>query len=421
MSRDRLAAPDTGRLPESDPRHFGWRVVALCFVVAMFAWAFGFYGHGVFLAELQRTRGLDPAVLALSSTGYYLVSAVLVAFVPDALARFGPRVCVLAGVASLCAAAWGLAYATAPGHVIAAYGVMSIAWTTMSVGAIVAMVGPWFDVKRGLATSLALTGASLAGVLLIPALLWAIGRFGFATAVLGLAGAAVVCVGPLAIAYGRRPPPRAPSPASTASAAVRGPTRAQRLRDPHFWSFTGPFAIAQMAQVGFLVHEIAALRPLIGTALAGLAVSLTTGSAIVGRLTLATCVDRLDARRTSAWSMATQAGALAVVAWAPASTPVLLGACMLFGASIGNLVTLPAAIAQRELAAEAYGPVVALSAAVCQFVFALGPGLLGLLAGVAGYGIAIGAFAALYAGAAIAVALLRPRAPSGAAAPSVTR
>ncbi|MCU0869098.1 MAG: MFS transporter, partial [Burkholderiales bacterium] len=174
-----------------------------------------------------------------------------------------------------------------------------------------------------------------------------------------------------------------------------------------------PFAVAQMAQVGFLVHEIAALEPHVGRATAGLAVSLTTGSAIVGRLTLALFVDRLDPRRVTAVSMASQAAALAVLAAAPPSPLLLLAACAVFGASIGNMVTLPAAIAQREFAPTAYAPVVALCAAVCQFVFALGPGLLGVLAATrGGYALALGVAAACYAGAAVAV-LRRP--------PAVTR
>jgi hypothetical protein len=32
----------------------GWRVVILCFVMALVCWGLGFYGHGFYLAELRR-------------------------------------------------------------------------------------------------------------------------------------------------------------------------------------------------------------------------------------------------------------------------------------------------------------------------------------------------------------------------------
>ena len=41
-------------IDESSPRYAGWRVVAACFMVAMFCWGFGLYSHGVYLAELNR-------------------------------------------------------------------------------------------------------------------------------------------------------------------------------------------------------------------------------------------------------------------------------------------------------------------------------------------------------------------------------
>src|SRR2546429_2751962 len=38
---------------ESSLRYDGWRVTAVCFVVAMFCWGFGLYSHGIYLAELH--------------------------------------------------------------------------------------------------------------------------------------------------------------------------------------------------------------------------------------------------------------------------------------------------------------------------------------------------------------------------------
>src|ERR1700722_5104084 len=42
---------------ETSPRYAGWRVVLACFLVALFIFGFGLYGHGVYVAELQRLRG----------------------------------------------------------------------------------------------------------------------------------------------------------------------------------------------------------------------------------------------------------------------------------------------------------------------------------------------------------------------------
>ena len=44
-------------IDESSARYDGWRIVAVCFLVATFGWGLGFYGQSVYLAELHRLQG----------------------------------------------------------------------------------------------------------------------------------------------------------------------------------------------------------------------------------------------------------------------------------------------------------------------------------------------------------------------------
>src|SRR5215469_10813405 len=101
-----LSVPDRSETTdETSPRHAGWRVVAACFAVALYAWGFGFYGHGIYLVELQRTHGWPASLIAGASTAYYLFSALLVIFVSEAVRALGPRRFILAGIACLAASA----------------------------------------------------------------------------------------------------------------------------------------------------------------------------------------------------------------------------------------------------------------------------------------------------------------------------
>ena len=65
------------------------------------------------------------------------------------------------------------------------------------------------------------------------------------------------------------------------------------------------------AQVGFIVHLIAFLDPVIGRGGAATAVALLTAMAVVGRVLFSTVIDRLNQRLASALSFASQAVALA--------------------------------------------------------------------------------------------------------------
>jgi MFS family permease len=105
---------------ESSPRYPGWRVVFACFVMAALVWGFGFYGHGFYLAELQRRHGWPAALISGASTLYYLVSALLVVFSADAMRRFGVRACVLTGAFALAGSVAALPFVEAPWQVVAA-------------------------------------------------------------------------------------------------------------------------------------------------------------------------------------------------------------------------------------------------------------------------------------------------------------
>ena len=57
----------------------------------------------------------------------------------------------------------------------------------------------------------------------------------------------------------------------------------------------------------------------------------------------------------------------------------LIAACALFGFSVGNLITLPALIVQREFDPRSFGVLVSLITAINQVTYAFGPGVVGLL------------------------------------------
>src|SRR5262249_19638665 len=89
-------------------------------------------------------------------------------------------------------------------------------------------------------------------------------------------------------------------------------------------------------------------------------------------------VDRLDARRAASANFLWQIGALAVLI--AATGPAMLAAgCIAYGLGVGNMITFPGQIVQREFPARHFPRVVSLAMGVCQYAFAFGPGLLGWL------------------------------------------
>ena len=159
--------------------------------------------------------------------------------------------------------------------------------------------------------------------------------------------------------------------------------RAQAFRDLGFLSVSIAFALVLFAQVGFIVHLISFLDSVTGRDRAALAVAVLTAMAVVGRVLFSTVIDRLNQRLASAISFVSQAVALAIIINLH-NDIALIAACALFGFSVGNLITLPSLIVQREFDPRSFGVLVSLITAINQITSAFGPGVIGLLRDMSG-------------------------------------
>ena len=383
-------APDTSPSHETSLRYAGWRVVLACFIMAMFLFGFGLYGQSVYLAELRRLNGWTAGLISGASTLSLLLSNILATFTNELAARLGHRRLVLLGVAALAASTTLLALATSPWQLYAAFILMAFGWIGMGMIVIAAIVSLWFVRRRGLALSLAFTGASAGGVIVTPLLLLLVERLGFPAAMLTATAIMVAVLVPVVVGWislpsdGDRFEPRPATGSQHQAASAPGEiSRADLMRRAAFWTISIPFALGLLAQVGFIVHQIALLEPKVGYASAGVAVSMMTFAAIVGRLGLGMVADRFAPRLVAAGSLVSQAAALLIILQAD-SVSTILAASALFGFSVGNLVTLPPLIMHREFDAASFVVVMGLSNAISGTIGALGPVLVGLVRGWSG-------------------------------------
>ena len=369
---------------ESSLHYRGWRVVLACFLMAFFMFGFGLYGQGVYLVELQRAHGWPGTLVSAASTFSFLLTSILVIFTDDLLARIGLRALILCGLTALGASTALLGVMQSPWQLYLAYALMSVGWTGMGSVVIATVLNSWFARRRGLALSLAFNGATFGGIILVPVLLALSSSVGFRSAMLAATIVMVVLVLPVVVVFTGWPVEVSPN----AAAGISGGTAARHSRkellaNALFWTMVLPIAIALLAQMGFIIHQVTFLEPLIGRASAGLAVTVMAAMAVVGRLTLGLFVDRLDPRIACAASMTSQAAALLVLLQSQ-SPAVLLMCCAVYGFSIGNMITFPPLIIQREIGSTAFAAAMGLGTSISGIVSAFGPGIVGLVRSASG-------------------------------------
>lgn len=367
---------------------FGWWVVACTFLIAVWGSGLGLYGLSVYLVVLQERNGWSASTVAFGIAGYFLIGAALMTGLGTTMGRLGPRRTVLLGIGAMAAGVFGLTWVTQVWQLYLAFAVMAVGWATMSNPTVNMLLAPWFERRRGLAVSLALTGATSGGMIVAPLLVPVIGAVGFRA---GVGIAALVMLSTLVpfafLTLGRTPANLgvfpdggtvAPQTHTVQTSGQRRAGRAEAIRTQRFWTLSVGFAFAMAAQVGLLTHLVAYLAPFHGKGIAALALSVVTLSALITRIASGALVDRYDRRLVACAWIAVQA--LGVLCLMGAESPVAMYAgCVLFGSGVGSVTTLPHLLVHREFRPDQFAGVVGLVSAILQVTFAFSPGLLGAL------------------------------------------
>jgi MFS family permease len=392
-------------------RYHGWWVVVCCFAIALYGWGFGFYGLALYLVALHKAWNWTPTQISSAITFYYIVGAFLVMQVGDLIHKHGARPVVLAGSGLMALGVAGLTLVREPWQLYVAVAVMIPGWAAMGGGAINTIIAQWFNRRRGWAASLALNGATCAGLIFAPSLAWAIDTMGFAPACLAAIVVMLLTLWPLVavVLRPRRSGEHDVGDEETTTTAQTGEpmSRAELLRQPRYLTMVGAFSLGLLAQISFIAHQVAFLEPALGLKGAGWAVSVSALSALVGRISVGLIIDRVDRRGASAAVLCVQIVSMIVLLGSQSVVGLYVG-CILFGFGVGNLITLPGLIVQQEFPRRDFARAVSLNVAITQLVAAIGPSILGILHDLSGdYRTSLIACLVLEAAAA-ALVLIRP-------------
>ncbi|MFO1085217.1 MAG: MFS transporter [Reyranellaceae bacterium] len=365
--------------------YYGWRIVAVCLIAALFANALGLFGAGVYLQVLVETKHWSTSAVSSAITLLYITSALLLVPVGSSIARVGPKPIFALGAVALAIAVAAIGQVTQPWQAYLVFLAMGVGWACLSTTAVATTLAPWFERHQGRAVSIASLGASVGGLLGAPLLLFGTARLGFAATTASAAVLALVVVLPLALFVMKRRPEDLsllPDGASGANSAIAAPSvqwsRRGALRTAALRSVILGFGMGMMVQVGFVTHQVALLSPGLGTAGTSLAVAATAATALLGRLMLARFADQISPRLAAAAMMTAAAGALAAMALSPVP-PVLILGSVLMGATIGNITTLSPIVVRREFGALSFGAVYGIASCAIQLAIGLGPSLYGAL------------------------------------------
>jgi MFS family permease len=399
---------------------YGWWIALACCAVTFVGAGVGVYGPSVFLAALHDEHGWSRGSISLATTCYFLGSGVAGVFIGRWVDEHGPRGLFVAAAVLLAVALLLLGRVTALWQLFPVYLLMAPAMAATANVPVTWLLTRWFVRKRAQALSIAMSGISIGGMLLVPLSVWLIDRWGLDAATLVLAVLVLALILPVALlvirpdpaAMGLAPDGDPPRPAAT-GATFGGPfadwTRREAVRTRAFWVIVAAFTFGLAAQQAFLLHQISYLSDEFGRTTASTVLSATAGASIIGRLALGTVSDRLDKRWMAAACFAVQGLSILAVLHT-GSLPVVYLATLAFGLTMGNSYIMLSLLGAECFGGPSFGAIFGLLSVFVMAGSAFGPFFAGALADSSG-GYMVPFTIAGLTGMAVAVLVLLARRP----------
>ncbi|MGB8649467.1 MAG: MFS transporter [Mycobacteriales bacterium] len=360
----------------------GWRVVAAVCVLLTCVSGFGFYSLAVYVHALTADGSFSLTTVSRASSAYLLTTGLAGVAVASLLSRADVRVVLAAGAASMAAGLALLGQVHRPATLFGAYVLLGLGQAGTGVVPGTTLVARWFVRRRAAAMAVASTGLSLGGIAVAPAVGAALQGHGLGTVTAAAAAVFLVVCLLATSAVVPHPGARGLAPDGEAAGAeppaTDGVLRADAVRSTVFWAISAAQALALLAQVGGLTHLYALVSSRDEAAVAGAALSCVALGSLSGRFLGGLVLARASTVAFLRLLLMTQAGALLLLGLSH-GTPLLLGASLLFGLTIGNVLLAHPLLLGEVFGQRDFAKVISLSGLVATAGTTSGPLLVGQL------------------------------------------
>lgn len=312
------------------PFYYGWLIIAIAFVTM----AIGVTGRTAFsllMPPLIDEFRWDRGVAAGGFSFGFLVSAIISPVVGRVMDIHGPRIVILTGVALMSSGLLLATLVSSPWHLYATLGVaVSGGANMMTYTAHSQFLPNWFVRRRGLAISIAFSGAGVGAIVLLPWLQSIILSKGWRAACVAMGLLVLAGIAPLALLVRKKPADVHQNPdgdrvapgatVGRSGAAVVDPTWAsvewtlgRAIRTGRFWWLVLGYFLALVAWYAVQVHQTKYLVEVgFSPVTAAWALGAVSICAIPGQILLGALSDRIG--REWIWTAGCLGFALSYVA-----------------------------------------------------------------------------------------------------------
>ena len=315
------------------------------------------FAFGLMLKPMSEDLDVSRSTLSLAVTMFMVVSAVAMPFVGRLVDRWSLRGTIAIGAGIAAAGLVLLGQVQNSWQVFIVYGLIyALGNSGTSIAPVVVMVSQWFTERRGVATSMAVSGNAIGQLFIVAALASLLVAIGWRSSFTILAIANVAVLLPLTLLV-VRPGPPAPEPESAPAAAPGSEpppqplSLQQALSSRPFLLLVGIYSICGFQDFFVATHIVAFAQDKgVGDVLAGNLLAWMGVMGLLGVLVAGVMADALGASRPTALCFVMRIGIFALILLFQ-GTPAILIFGLLYGFTF--LITAPLTVV---FLGNIYGP-----------------------------------------------------------------
>jgi len=396
---------------------YGWYLVIGLGVTTIVSYGISQYLFGVLVVPIQQDLGWSRATISGAYSLGLVFSGLLGLVIGRFVDRYGARVLMSAGSVLGAATLFLLSRMTEVWQLYVLWsGCLGLAMALTLYPVTFTVVANWFQRRRGAALATLTVIGGLSSPLYIPFAGYLVARLGWRSALLVLAGTALLVALPIhALLVRRRPedlgllpdgeaPPEGHDPESIGGQRLRA-----ALSQPAFWTLMAATALSSAGYSVLLAHLVAYLigrgyDPVFAASVLG----LTGLASLPGRFIFNMISDRFGPQLLLTLCLALQ-GLSVFLLLAPGPFAFLVAFIAVYGSAFGAISPLRASVLADHFGRLAYGAITSVQGVPAGIFAGLGPFIAGLLYDLlGGYSLAFLLTALAFLGASLAV-LATPR------------
>ena len=333
---------------------YSWLILAAGFSILFFSGGSRF-AFGLMLKPMSEDLDVSRSTLSLAVTMFMVVSAVAMPFVGRLVDRWSLRGSIAVGAGIGAAGLVLMGQVQSAWQVFLVYGVVyALGNSGTSIAPVVVMVSQWFIERRGVATSVAVSGNAIGQLFIVAALASLLVAIGWRSSFTILAVVNIAILLPITLLIVRPGPPHvaeSTSPTPEHEPAPQPLTLRQALSSRPFLLLVGIYSICGFQDFFVATHIVAFAQDQgVGDVLAGNLLAWMGVMGLLGVLVAGVMADALGASRPTALCFLMRIGIFALILPLQ-STPAILAFGLLYGFTF--LITAPLTVV---FLGNIYGP-----------------------------------------------------------------